>query len=947
MSAGTVFPLLLSDLIAFTPSSNPNDRYYLTDTGKEGEFYLQATYPVSGPTPPAADNAITVNSNPISGNVYRYRRINPSGLIDVRWFGALGDGTDQSAALQAAFATIEGNTIVFDAPGGGSFVINSVTLTLAAGKVLKFLPGNILGGTATINGGIIDAGYLQQIFSTAFNISPAGCMSNMVSVVWFGAGTVSDSQPAIQKAVSVVIGSTALPKTVYFPRGSYIINAPVIIAKYNSTLAQYEQATVLLKGEEPGVNRFSELAATIIVNFKDRFGFGFQLCKSGGIESLTIIGLYTVPSMATDAFFNNNPFSSYGDPTCRDSRYSPYCAVAIDPFLYNALPPDGGYPGNDGNGVALSTYYTKATGQPDTRSGSSGLYFKDLFVSNFTVCFAETPNGETQDGEAMIYEDIQVANCKLGFSSAQAQEKSNSYEKIICWGITHTLFSNGDYGISNSAGNVIVQTVNIAGAVNRVLNWGVGGWFPSYFKNIYAESLGSFGNLLSSGIACAVEDSIFDFEIIATEGFGNYYPANHVYVTKEITFRSCVFRLYDNNGLPVLLAGSGVYEECTFETAPITRIEEGLSSADTIQFYNCLLSLFGGKLGSREYVRGSINQFGGYSLYGDYSLTDSTSQIYGVFGQYAIQFYQPRIFLNYAISATITISGTNRSFTFTTIYYSLFVVNEPIGVIQGANYEFCGIVTAIDSATGTVTVSYAPASLANGAYYMCLYAFLKPFRILGDLTEGSNSITNVVDGGFPGNVGDLVFLPELGGYCRITATSGSTYTVTNNSFITKTGVTLTPPAITYKMNSFNPYAPASTQVGANTVFKKGDTLIDTYNGIYREYICIADGMFNPSDGRIAYFTLNGSLQNSLTATGSISIPAGFVVEGFILNANAAQSGITIGTTSGGTDISSGLSLTAGVSKIQEWDYFTDSATTIYFGGISGATVSIKTMIKAV
>jgi hypothetical protein len=277
----------------------------------------------------------------------------------------------------------------------------------------------------------------------------------------------------------------------------------------------------------------------------------------------------------------------------------------------------------------------------------------------------------------------------------------------------------------------------------------------------------------------------------------------------------------------------------------------------------------------------------------------------------------------------------------------LFVVNEPIGLIQESLYVFGGIVTAIDAGTGTVTVSYCPASLSSGTYLLCLYAFLKPFRILGDLTGGSNSVINVVSGGFTGSVGDLVFLPEMGGYNRITAISGSTYTFTGNSFITKTGVTLTPPAIQFRMNSFNPYAPASETVNINTVFKKGDTLIDTYDGIYREYICIADGMFNPTDGRIAYFKLNGNLEDTLTATGSINIPAGFVVEGFVLNASANQSGITIGTTSGGTDIASGVSLTAGVSQVITWAYFTDSATTIYFGGISGATVDIKTIIKTV
>src|SRR5689334_10840002 len=118
MAAGTTYPLSLSDLKAFTPGVNPNDIYYLTDHGLEGEFYLEETYMV---TPPADDGAITINSNLIGGTTYyRYRRIIEDGLISVRWFGAKGDGTDDSDAIQNAVNTTEGRTIAFDFPGNAT-----------------------------------------------------------------------------------------------------------------------------------------------------------------------------------------------------------------------------------------------------------------------------------------------------------------------------------------------------------------------------------------------------------------------------------------------------------------------------------------------------------------------------------------------------------------------------------------------------------------------------------------------------------------------------------------------------------------------------------------------------------------------------------------------------------------------------------------------------------
>jgi hypothetical protein len=192
-----------------------------------------------------------------------------------------------------------------------------------------------------------------------------------------------------------------------------------------------------------------------------------------------------------------------------------------------------------------------------------------------------------------------------------------------------------------------------------------------------------------------------------------------------------------------------------------------------------------------------------------------------------------------------------------------------------------------------------------------------------------------------------VNLPEFAGFAVITNISGSTYTFNNNSLVTRTGATLVPSSMVYTFNSLNPYAPASTQLSPNTVFKKGDILIDTYLGITRKYICISDGMYNPSDGRKAYFTLEGNIEYSLTSAGSVTIPQGFTIEGFTLRSTVNLAAVTIGTTSGGTDISSGIALTAGVSKIQPWMNFTDALTTIYFGGISGGALSIKVMLKSV
>ncbi|MBD2862985.1 glycosyl hydrolase family 28-related protein [Paenibacillus oceani] len=71
--------------------------YYVTDAGREGEFYYDA-----GDTSSTDDNGTVF----VSGSGKRYKRSSgrfPANVYNVRWFGAKGDNTaDDSAAFQAA-----------------------------------------------------------------------------------------------------------------------------------------------------------------------------------------------------------------------------------------------------------------------------------------------------------------------------------------------------------------------------------------------------------------------------------------------------------------------------------------------------------------------------------------------------------------------------------------------------------------------------------------------------------------------------------------------------------------------------------------------------------------------------------------------------------------------------------------------------------------------------
>lgn len=66
------------------------------------------------------------------------------------------------------------------------------------------------------------------------------------------------------------------------------------------------------------------------------------------MRKLKITGLFTPPHTNDRKKFFNTSFENFKDNVSRDSRYSPYSAIVIDPFTNRSTdkkPADGGYPG--------------------------------------------------------------------------------------------------------------------------------------------------------------------------------------------------------------------------------------------------------------------------------------------------------------------------------------------------------------------------------------------------------------------------------------------------------------------------------------------------------------------------------------------------------------------------------------------------------------------------
>ncbi|GAC1597479.1 MAG: hypothetical protein NVS3B19_19770 [Ginsengibacter sp.] len=432
--------------------------------------------------------------------------------------------TDQTGELQALVTNPNYTTILIKTP----FNIDG-DVNIPSGRIIKFEDKGRIYGHGTINGGIIEANYHTQIFDTGITLNPKG-VNVYFAAKWFGAkgDGISDDYIAIQKSINTCIKNNI--RTLFIPHGLYKINSPLILS---GEVSGTPFCTLELLGQSSfwDSNEGTEIRPT----FKDAFAIGIQLGKGCKIRKITFSGLFKPPTFTNQKDFFSTSFEKFTDPTCRDERYSPYAAIAIDPFSHGGeenLPKNSGYP-------LLNKYYGAKTKDNNVRSGSTGTELEELKIGGFVVGISSSPNGITQNAEISIFNKIQFENCKLCISGGQAQEKANTISNIYCWGGTHTIFATGLYGQTREAGNWNIDHVNIAGGIVRFIYNEQHGYFPSFISHVFAESLGTFGTL-NSELATSVSDCMIDFAYNTEAGERNLLTS----WGQNIVYRSCNFRFY-------------------------------------------------------------------------------------------------------------------------------------------------------------------------------------------------------------------------------------------------------------------------------------------------------------------------------------------------------------------------------------------------------------------
>ncbi len=457
---------------------------------------------------------------------------------------------------------------------------------------------------------------------------------------------------------------------VYFiPAGRYICRKPLILQHWSEAQGHYRAFSLTIQGTSTFAGADGSGTILDFQGMKDGFGIGIQGGKGVEIKGMKLIGAWDYKFPGAYAFYNTD-LGKFTDGKCRDTRYSPHFAIAIDPFG-PSVPADGGYPG-------LSAFYKGGT------NGSTGTVIEDCFFTNWVGGIITSPNGRTNNADITLGDKIQFGNMKVCVAGCQAQEKMNRISNVMAWGVIHTCFATGIYG-KGEPGNWYLDHWNIAGYTNQIVYNNQSGYFPSYFSDIFAESVARIGTIYSMNGTTFSNSSI---NFAGCKEAGSY--SEGMISGYGLTFSGCQLRIYGQFTPITISSLEGLihFRDCAFDVVPFYPQTYPYGYSD---FQNCTVGVHSGNI---------LNPMGPLTVRPDVSV-----YTYGKTSGTAAKAV-PLDEQKYRLS-----KGNSRIKS-----NSVVKMGEVIVVSSDyVDYKIAGIVTAMEK--GSFTISYAPAGIDTTKNY--------------------------------------------------------------------------------------------------------------------------------------------------------------------------------------------------------------------------------------
>lgn len=395
-----------------------------------------------------------------------------------------------------------------------------------------------------------------------------------------------DDSDAIQAAVDKAI-RTGISSIIKLEPGIYNIHKGIILANQSSE-GNYKFINLTLSGHVPAFTHEQRFGASTVFHSRTP---GFTLAIQNGrnclIENIVFEGSGLQPNSVKEIFeFTDKEWEGSGKS--RTNRYSPHCAIVIDPFHRN-IPVKDYYPGYNG-------FYSNTS-----NGGTSMLTIRGCSFSRYFIGIANNPTNGVNNGDNIRSENCYVSHCHTFWAAGQTQSRCNSINNVYANSI-HTFVSGVEIG--NMQGTPpFLSNVNIAGFCKFVFN--VNTLFSGvYMEQSYLENIWSLGIALGTTVSfdkCQIQFFIPGNEI--------YAPPFHLFSAATVNFSNCGIEYFSNCTVlaPIIMRAralqiSGGWIEGGVITANgITN--EGGEDMHNVFFENVVLKCQGSLAGRTSFVR--------------------------------------------------------------------------------------------------------------------------------------------------------------------------------------------------------------------------------------------------------------------------------------------------------------------------------------------------------
>jgi hypothetical protein len=224
------------------------------------------------------------------------------------------------------------------------------------------------------------------------------------------AGLDSTGQVASDTAINAAIAAGITERLpVFLASGTYRIANP-IVANPLAIRAGYANLQFFGAGglgslDPPGSP--SRALTIISADFTDRPAISLELMSGARLTDFALQGKNTAPNAVVLPL--DEP-SAYIGADCRDNRFSPYCAIAIDALNSTDVPDPDRYP-------RMTDYYFKTGG------GSVGITIENVWIANFVVGIAYGISGLLANTEDIDFHNVWISRVDSCYAVGHSQAR--------------------------------------------------------------------------------------------------------------------------------------------------------------------------------------------------------------------------------------------------------------------------------------------------------------------------------------------------------------------------------------------------------------------------------------------------------------------------------------------------------------------------------------------